>query len=243
MNIDVNIVNRALKKAGQEELTEADILNNSNVWRVIKDYYLSTILETLANTGWTSQKTRAYLVKDEETENLTNYAFKYLLPLDCAKPEKLKDGEEYDVEGNYLYTDVDNAILLYISNGKTDTVLYEVAEDQPTADTFLNHEYYINEDDTFVKATMFDNSQTYYVIVDEDYPGYKQLVFDPLLSEYIETKLASKIVLKITGDNGLYQLLYSEAQLMENRAIKSSMAHSRNKEIGDSWWADELGLR
>ena len=30
MKINPNIVNRALKKAGQEELTEDDILNNSN---------------------------------------------------------------------------------------------------------------------------------------------------------------------------------------------------------------------
>ena len=78
MKINPNIVNRALKKAGQEELTEDDILNNSNVWRIIKDYYLSTILETLSNTAWTSQMKRAYLIKDEESENLTNYSFKYL---------------------------------------------------------------------------------------------------------------------------------------------------------------------
>ena len=245
MKINPNIVNRALKKAGQEELTEDDILNNSNVWRIIKDYYLSTILETLSNTAWTSQMKRAYLIKDEDSENLTNYSFKYLLPIDCAKPEKLKNGEDYDVEGNYLYTDIDNAVLLYVSNGKTDKVFYVVAFDQPTEDNFLEKDYFIfdEENNTYTKATMYDSDVLYYVEKEEDYPGYTDLDFDPLLSEYIETKLASKIVLKITGDTQLYQLLYSEAQLMENRAVKASMAHSHNKETGDVWWADELGLR
>ena len=143
MKINPNIVNRALKKAGQEELTEDDILNNSNVWRIIKVYYLSTILETLSNTAWTSQMKRVYLIKDEDSENLTNYSFKYLLPIDCAKPEKLKNGEDYDVEGNYLYTDIDSAVLLYVSNGKTDKISYIVAFDQPTEDNFLEKDYFI----------------------------------------------------------------------------------------------------
>ena len=120
-----------------------------------------------------------------------------------------------------------------------------MAFEQPTEDNFLEKDYYLfdKENNTYTKATMYDSDVLYYVEKEEDYPGYTDLDFDPLLSEYIETKLASKIVLKITGDTQLYQLLYSEAQLMENRAVKASMAHSHNKETGDVWWADELGLR
>ena len=39
-----------------------NILNNSNVWRIIKDYYLSTILETLSNVFDNSEFVRLYIL-------------------------------------------------------------------------------------------------------------------------------------------------------------------------------------
>ena len=50
MNINKDIVNRALEAAGQERLTDEDIEKNSARWRLIKDNYLSVILTTLAKT-------------------------------------------------------------------------------------------------------------------------------------------------------------------------------------------------
>ncbi len=205
MNIDKSIVARALAKAGQEPLNDDDIKKNSARWRVIKEFYLSTILETLSQTEWTSQKKRKILLRNFDDENLTDYNYCYFLPEDCAKPEELKSEEEFMIEGNLLYTNDANAILMFISNGKR---------------------IFTDEDE----------------IPDEDYPEYDRLKADPLLNEYIETRLASKIVLKITGDMNLYGMLYNESLLKEQKAVEATRIHAHSKLQGDTWWADEIGL-
>lgn len=117
MNINKDIVNRALEAAGQERLTDEDIEKNSSRWRLIKDNYLSVILTTLAKTTWTSQLKREKL-KEAEKDNFTGYDYVYHLPVDCAKPEELQDEAEYNVEGKYLYTNSPMAVLCYVSNGR-----------------------------------------------------------------------------------------------------------------------------
>ncbi len=136
MNINKDIVNRALEAAGQERLTDEDIEKNSSRWRLIKDNYLSVILTTLAKTTWTSQLKREKL-KEAEASNFTGYDYVYLLPVDCAKPEELQDEAEFNVEGKYLYTNSPMAVLLYVSNGKRkpEDILSE-EEDYPEYDDF-----------------------------------------------------------------------------------------------------------
>lgn len=244
MNIDFEIVARALDKAGQEPLTDEEKeTKDSTRWRIIKDFYHAVILEALSNTAWTSQKKRARLNLSEE-ENLTTYRFMYELPIDCAKPVALLGDRNYLVEDGNLYTDIDNAVLVYISNGFTGKYKYAFAAVQPTQETFAEKTYYINDVSTesYVRATEFEEGTEYYEQVEEDYPFYNDYKFDPSLSAYIETKLAANIVLKITGNPGLYQLLYNEAVIMENRAIKASVAQGHNKDQGDRWWGDILGM-
>lgn len=136
MNINKDIVNRALEAAGQERLSDEDIEKNSSRWRLIKDNYLSVILTTLAKTTWTSQLKREKL-KEAEASNFTGYDYVYLLPVDCAKPEELQDEAEFNVEGKYLYTNSPMAVLLYVSNGKRkpEDILSE-KEDYPEYDDF-----------------------------------------------------------------------------------------------------------
>lgn len=269
MNINLIIANRALEKAGQETLEQSDIENESVKYRLIKNNYLKTILETLSNTEWTSQKKRKRLTVSEQ-ENLTNYAYMYDLPIDCAKPEALLNDSEYIIEGKYLYTDTEDAILMYISNEKREikTTSLELKNATESEGGVFEYEYYLPSD--IVKAiklvngelTIEDNilttdvedaelvyisdgeevTESHGTIKDEDYPEYGDFNFDPLLEEYIETRLASKIVLKITGETGLYQLLYAESQLMEKRAIKATLDHSKSKTQGNVWWEQELGL-
>lgn len=117
MNINIDIVNRALEAAGQERLNDDDIIKNSTRWRLIKDNYLAVILTTLNNTAWASQIRRKRL-EEAEIENLSDYAVVYYLPHDCAKPEALNDNGEYIVEGRYLYTNSPCNILQYVSNGR-----------------------------------------------------------------------------------------------------------------------------
>lgn len=269
MNINLIIANRALEKAGQETLEQSDIENESVKYRLIKNNYLKTILETLSNTEWTSQKKRKRLTVSEQ-ENLTNYAYMYDLPTDCAKPEALLNDGEYIIEGTYLYTDTEDAILMYISNERREikTTSLELKNATEIEGGVFEYEYYLPSD--IVKAiklvngelTIEDNilttdvknaelvyisdgeevTESHGTIKDEDYPEYGDFNFDPLLEEYIETRLASKIVLKITGETGLYQLLYAESQLMEKRAIKATLDHSKSKTQGNVWWEQELGL-
>lgn len=202
MNIKRDLVNRALAKAGQNPLTDADIENGSLTYETIKLFYLSTMLETLSTTDWTEAKARKRLVVAEE-ENLSPYAYKYLLPIDCSKPLQIQDNDLFIVEGKYLYSNRDNAILQYITNGRIE-----------------NEEEYLQE---------------------EEYPEYKNEDYGDSFWEYIETRLASKIALKITGDIQLYQLLYGESQLLEVEATKSSRSQSRSKPKGNPYWSEIIG--
>lgn len=71
---------------------------------------------------------------------------------------------------------------------------------------------------------------------------YNNITDDPLLTQYIETRLASKIALKITGDKGLYQTLYNEAQMAEARAVDVTLIHSKSRRNGNEYWTERLGL-
>lgn len=242
MNINRELVTRALAKAGQEPLVDDDVTKNTARWRTIKGFYLATILETLAHASWTSQKKRANLTL-YEGDNLSDYAFCYRLPIDCAKPEELRNKSEFITEGNFLYTDEENAVLLYISSGYKN-IRCELPETQPTNETFSEGTYYTYDDETetYSVASEYENDTTYYIFSTDDYPNYDELNLDPMLSQYIETRLASKIVLKITGDEKLYQLLYNEAMLLEQKAINTSYTHARSKAKGNPFWAEQLGL-
>ncbi len=242
MNIDKDLVARALSKAGEEPITNDEWTDGtSNRVRVVEDFYLATILEALASYDWTSQKKRAALeVIDEETEeNLSDYDFMYALPADCAKPVALASEEAYIVEGGFLYTNDEAAVLIYIQNYFTGQYVYEEVESPTASDIDL---YYILVEGEYVKATTYVQGTTYYVIVEEDYNFYGQPVFDPSLSAYIECKLAASIALKLTSDTSKYQLLYNEAQIIANTAQKKSAEMARNRTKGNPWWTDQLGL-
>lgn len=240
MNIDRGITDRALAKAGQEPLSDTDIENESTVWRLIKAFYLPTILETLANTEWTSQTRRARMEAAEEEENLTRYAYVYLLPEDCAKPVEIPGRRDFMTEGRLLYTDEPDACLIYVSDGRTSPYV----RGYPDEEGFAEKEYYTKDPETgdFVPAEVFDPDAEYWCISGDDYPGYREFRPDAILSEYIETRLAAKIALKITGDKQLYSMLIQESMIAENKAVKASVAHSRAKERAHPWWADQIGL-
>lgn len=244
MNYNKEIINRALEKAGQESLTDADIEKDSTRWRLIKSLYLPTILETLSKTTWTSQTTRAPLTLSEET-NYTTFEYMYNLPIDCAKPEQVCNEEEYMVEGNYLYTNKEDAVLVYISNGRTVIpVNLEESKEEITDENFDDNPLYIkDEDGNFVIAESYDENETYYKSYD-DYPHFKEINFenDPMLSLYIETRLAAKITLKITGNTQIYQLLFAESLEAEQNAIKTTQTHSHSKEVGNKYWWEQAGI-
>ena len=246
MDIDKELVARAFSKAGEEPITDDEWAEGtSNRVRVTKDFYLATIRESLASYDWTSQKKRAELelIDDEENEdleNLTKFKYMYALPADCEKAIALKDNADYIVEGGFLYTDTENAVLLYVQNYFTGTYDFKQVE-EPVAEDI--DKYYVkDENGKYEKAGTYTAGTDYFVIVDHDYNFYSQPKFDPTLSAYIECKLAASIVLKLTGDVDKYQLLFNEAQLIANNAQKKSAEMARNRTKGNEWWINQLGL-
>ncbi len=135
MNIDWDLANRALQRIGQARLPTNDTTSRSAL--LLRDFYLPTILEALAEVPWTSAKRRVALVEDILSENLTEYACMYPLPVDCARPLELwLQNPYFIIEGDILYTDIPGAILLYITNGRiADPANYHDTEDFPEYET------------------------------------------------------------------------------------------------------------
>ena len=118
MNMNLSIVNRALYAAGQETISAED--KDKHNYDLCKSFYLATFLEALSEIEWVGGRRRDKLmltgrpvIKNEK------YRFTYDLPHDCAKPIELQDNEYFVVEDCLLLTDIPNAELLYVSNGKT----------------------------------------------------------------------------------------------------------------------------
>ena len=257
MNIDRNLVARAFAKAGEEPITDAEWSDaDSSRVRVTKEFYLATILEALSSYDWTSQKKRARLTPlipdetdDEEIEeNLTGYAYMFPLPKDCAKVISVDDGEPYIVEGGFLFCDKESIVILYVRNYFTGTYKYkdEYKEVENPDPDDIDLYYILNDEGEYEKAESYVMGTTYYtkeqVIVEEDYNFYGQPVLDPELSAYIECKLAAGIALKLTGGTDKYQMLYNEARLIADGAMKRSAEQAKNKHKGNKWWTDQLGL-
>ena len=115
MNIDRALANRALAAVGQSELNSAD--TSSKAYLMVKKFYLTTMLESLETASWTSGKKRRVLEK-AAIDNYTDFAGAYRLPIDCGKIIELTDKSFYIVEGNILYTDSNDPVLLYVTNGR-----------------------------------------------------------------------------------------------------------------------------
>ena len=246
MFIDKSIVARAFIKAGEEPITEEEWTDaTSNRVRIVKECYLATLLEALASYDWTSQKKRVRLEQlDEEAEeaeeNYTSYSFMYPLPADCAKVVSVNNDKPYIVEGAFLFCDEEDAILLYIRNWWTGKYEFEEVEDPDPDD--IDKYWVKNEEGNYEKAESYVMGTTYYVIKEHDYNFYAQPVLDPTLSSYFECKLAASIALKLTGGTDKYQMLYNEAQLIANNAMKKSAEQARNRTKGNEWWTTQLGL-
>lgn len=245
MNIDRSLVARAFIKAGEEPITgdEWEDETSSRV-RTVKEVYLAMLLDSLSLYDWTSQKKRVRLeafTEEDDEENLTDYAYMYPIPADCAKIVQVGNKKEYIVEGAFIFTNEPDAILLYIQNYFTGKLAYEVVDLPVEADLY---KYYVkNEEGEYEKAEApFDNTETYYVIDYQDYDFYAQPNLDPILSSYFECRLAAAIALKLTGGTDKYQMLYNEAALIADKAMKKSAEQAQNKTRGNKWWTEQLGM-
>lgn len=172
-------------------------------------------------------------------DNYTQFAYCYALPDDCAKPEELLNNEEFIVEGNLLYTNAENAVLMYISNRN----IKQHVNVEQNGDVYLEIDeecnlWWVGEDPSPYEL---EGDKLYYEAKDF-YKDYGELNFDPLLQRFLETRLAADIALKITGDRGIYESLYNESLLIENEAENGTKAQSRSRKNGNDWWTDKIGL-
>lgn len=242
MNINKGIASRAFCKVGEEPINETEWAEDSGRVRTLKDFYLAVVLESLASYDWTSCTRRKELELETITPNLTNFAYMYKLPLDCAKCSSLADGADYITEGDFLYTDSANAVLVYVTNFFTGKYAYKKV-DEPTSEDIASY-YELDESGDYVKADIesYSADTDYYVIDKQDYDFYDDIKLEPLLSQYIELMLAASIALKLCEDSQKYQMLYSEAQIIANKAVSISSAQARNKAHGKKYWTEELGI-
>jgi hypothetical protein len=117
--MDIGLVNRALLNVGQYPLTGEDIREKNSNYVLCRSYYIGAFLEALSETEWTGGRRREKLTPTRRPV-LKNrgFFFAYDLPLDCAKPVELEDNAFFVVEDRILYTDLERAELLYVSNGR-----------------------------------------------------------------------------------------------------------------------------
>jgi hypothetical protein len=129
MNIDTLLANRILLDIGEEILTDGDVEQETLKWRILKEYYLATVINAISSIPWTNGKRRIALEKidtvfsnevnpDNRIVNYSPYRFMYKLPADCARPLEIQGDYFYVIENGYLLTDRENAALLYVSNGR-----------------------------------------------------------------------------------------------------------------------------
>jgi hypothetical protein len=122
MNIDTDLVNRALFTIGDDPLQPGDKSEENMRYKAIKAYYLQSFLESVSEVPWQMAKRRAVLVKSTATNN-SPYLFLYTLPIDCARPLEITGCEFFVIEGGILLTNRDGVKLLYVTNGKVSTAV------------------------------------------------------------------------------------------------------------------------
>ena len=230
MNYDMDLMNRALMRAGQETLTDEDKEKETVKYRTVTAFYNTTLQLLLCESDWTSLKTRKQLT--EETENKGGkYAYAYKLPVDCARPIEVDSNEPYVVEGTIIYTDVENPTLLYVTNHKREEV--EALPETDEGQVLYGGKLYSWDSET--ESYTEDETQ-------EDINEYESFTLSEELRECLEYHLASEIALKITGDANLYNLLMQIALEIEGRSRKTSRAQGMSRQKGHTWWSEKLGL-
>ena len=261
MNMNLDIVNRALYATGQEILDETNGTSTENaVYKLCKAFYISTFLEALSEVEWVGGRKRARLVRTgRPVIQNRKYACAYDMPYDCAKPIELQENEYFVVEDRLIMTDVPDAELLYVSNGKVlrpvSAVVMKPGErpecEYLTAGSIMdlphavNGTWWVNQMSTGIPA-----SEPAPGIPDDpapftdypDYSEYAELNYEPKFFEYVEKKLAAKFAMKLSDQPKLHMQLVQEALLVKQEAVNASRASRAAKVKEKPWWSEELGI-
>jgi len=250
MNMNLELINRALFAIGQAPITKADINADNTSYEICKSYYLSTFLEALSEVEWVGGRKRDRLVRTgRPVIKNEKYLYSYDVPYDCAKPIELQDNEYFIVEDRLILTDDPEAELLYVSNGKAlrpiAVVTMELGEN-PGNEYLTAGQPWTVPDITLYPGKPSDINAEGELPEDpapvSDYPDYIALDYEPKFFEYIEKKLAAKLAVKLSEQPKLHMQLLQEALLVKQEAIDASRSSKAAKIKEDPWWSDELGL-
>lgn len=133
----VKIINMALGRLGAAPI--ASVEDSKPGARLALQYYRITVSEVLASYDWSSAVVRRVLtlVPDEEAgPNLTQYRLRYHIP-QAPKPIRVlhlftnnldafqRVDSPFRIEGDYLYTNMDNAGLVYIGDYTSNTSMLD----------------------------------------------------------------------------------------------------------------------
>jgi hypothetical protein len=262
--MNLGIVNRALLDVGQTALTEQDVLDNTTAFQACKQYYIDTFLEALSEVEWTGGRKRAKLARTgRPVLKDSRYRFAYDMPFDCAKPVELQNNEFFTVEGRIIYSDAPDAELLYVSNGRVLPPAGAISCGRPgeAADMeYLTAGPPGTEPDETVRAggpgdfsefgppgAAGGGTRGEPVPLpgdpepgNGDFPGYRQLEYEPKFYEYIERMLAAKLSMKLTDQPGLHVQLLQEAMLIKREAVSATKSRRSAKLEPKRWWAEEV---
>jgi len=248
MNMNLDIVNRALFATGQSPLTDADIAAKNSSFELSKAYYISTFLEALSEVEWVGGRKRARLVRTgKPVVKNRQYRFAYDMPCDCARPIELQDNEYFIVEDRLILTDTPRAELLYVSNGKVLRPIAVASAGKPGEsgeEYFTAGQPWTEPDYTLypgVPADITDGFPEDPAPAD-DYPDYIALDYEHKFHEYIEKKLAAKFAMKLSEQPQLHVQLFQEAMLVRQEAVNASRASRAAKVKETPWWSQQLGL-
>jgi len=248
MNMNLDLVNRAIIAVGQSPLTEEDIALKNTAYNLCKSFYLSTFLEALSEVEWVRGRKREKLVMTGRTVMRNdNYLYAYDTPYDCARPIELQDNEYFIVEDKLILTDDPKAELLYVSNGRT---LPPIASVVMRLGEIPENEYLTaGPPGTIPEITLYSGGPSDIKETPpedpeplHDYPDYNAVDYEPKFFEYIEKKLAAKLAIKLTDQPRLHTQLLQEALLVKQEAVDTSRASKAAKVKENKWWSDELGI-
>lgn len=250
MNMDFALVNRALLNIGMAPLTSADKQAGNEAWRTARDYFLETMLESLAQVEWTGAKRRRELSPARmPLRKHADFAYAYDLPIDCAKPIELDGQEFFKVEGALLYTDTTPARLLYVSNGRHLANQKEITGGN--ARRKRTSEYISGGDATRSRRYEWGDNvisggnakRKVPVPPADDYPDYREQRLEPNFYLYWENLLSSKYALRLTDKPDISMVYFQKAQAIGRAAEVVSLAGSAARKKAAETWQEELGLR
>jgi hypothetical protein len=252
MNIDWNLVNRAMLLVGQYSLSPGDLKTGNPTAAMVKSFYLTTLLEALSEVSWTGGRRRAYLMRSGVSHVRNGgFGFSYDAPFDCARAVELRDKAYFVTENRFIYTGQEHAELLYVTNGKILRPAAAITAGRPGEIT--GTEYFsagrpgdkAEVLETFHPGRIADIGDALPSDPEstEDYPDYRMPEYEPKFYQYVETLLAAKCASQLSEEPALAARLLQQAYLVREEAVTASLSAAAGPRKPQKWWGEQLGIK